>query len=45
MISTNSPVMTACRVRLYKIWNLPIISPAFLDALSMALRRAAISQA
>lgn len=45
MISTSSPVMTAWRVRLYRIWNLLIMSPAFLDALSMALRRADCSQA
>lgn len=32
MISTNSPVMTAWRVRLKRIWNLVIISPAFLEA-------------
>ena len=32
MISTNSPVMTACRVRLKRIWNLLIMSPAFLEA-------------
>lgn len=32
IISTSSPVMTAWRVRLYKIWYLPIISPAFLEA-------------
>jgi hypothetical protein len=32
--------MTAWRVRLNRIWNLVIISPAFLEALSMALRRA-----
>jgi len=32
MISTSSPVMTACRVRLYRIWNLLIMSPAFLEA-------------
>jgi hypothetical protein len=37
IISTNSPVMTAWRVRLNRIWNLLIISPAFLEALSMAL--------
>lgn len=45
IISTNSPVMTACLVRLNKIWNLLIISPAFLEALSIALRRADCSQA
>ena len=45
MISTNSPVMTACRVLLYRIVNLSIMSPAFFDALSMAFRRAEISQA
>lgn len=32
IISTSSPVMTACRVRLYRIWYFPIISPAFLEA-------------
>jgi hypothetical protein len=37
--------MTAWRVRLNRIWNLVIISPAFLEALSMALRRADCSQA
>lgn len=45
MISTNSPVMTACLVLLNRIWNLLIMSPAFLEALSMALRRADCSQA
>lgn len=32
IISTSSPVMTACRVRLKRIWYLLIISPAFLEA-------------
>lgn len=32
IISTSSPVMTACRVRLNRIWYLLIISPAFLEA-------------
>jgi hypothetical protein len=32
IISTSSPVMTAWRVRLKRIWYLPIISPAFLEA-------------
>ena len=32
IISTSSPVMTACRVRLKRIWYLLIISPAFFDA-------------
>lgn len=32
MISTNSPVMTACRVLLYRMVNRLIMSPAFLDA-------------
>lgn len=44
-MSTNSLVMTACLVRLNRIWNLLIMSPAFFDALSMALRRADCSQA
>lgn len=37
MISTNSPVMTACRVLLYKMVNLLIMSPAFLDAFCLML--------
>lgn len=45
IISTSSPVMTACLVRLYRILNLLIISPAFLLALSIAFRRADCSQA
>ncbi len=45
MMSTNSFVITACLVLLNRIWNLVIMSPAFLDALSMALRRADCSQA
>ena len=45
IISTSSPVITACRVRLNRIWNFVIISPAFFEALSMALRRADCSQA
>lgn len=32
IISTSSPVMTAWRVRLKRIWNLLIMSPAFLEA-------------
>ena len=32
MISTNSPVITACRVLLYRMVNRLIMSPAFLDA-------------
>ncbi len=32
MISTSSPVMTAWRVRLNRIWYLLIMSPAFLEA-------------
>lgn len=32
IISTSSPVMTAWRVRLNRIWYLLIISPAFLEA-------------
>lgn len=32
IISTSSPVITACRVRLKRIWYLLIISPAFLEA-------------
>jgi len=32
MISTNSPVMTACRVLLYRMVNLLIMSPALLEA-------------
>ena len=32
MISTNSPVITACRVLLYKMEYLLIMSPAFLEA-------------
>lgn len=38
MISTNSFVIDACRPRLYFICNEPIISVAFLDALSIAFR-------
>jgi hypothetical protein len=38
MISTSSFVMAACRPRLYCMVKVPIISPAFLLALSMALR-------
>jgi len=45
MISTSSPVMTDCLVRLYRMVNLLIMSPAFFDALSMALRRADCSHA
>lgn len=45
IISTSSPVMTACLVRLNRIWNLLIMSPAFFEALSIALRRADCSQA
>lgn len=32
IISTSSPVMTAWRVRLNRIWFLLIISPAFFEA-------------
>ena len=32
MISTSSPVMTACRVLLYRMVNLLIMSPAFFEA-------------
>lgn len=32
IISTSSPVMTAWRVLLYRIWFFWIISPAFLEA-------------
>jgi hypothetical protein len=38
IMSTSSLVMLAWRPRLYCICSRPIISPAFLDALSMALR-------
>lgn len=39
IISINSRVMTACRVRLNVSVSLSIISPAFFDALSMAVMR------
>jgi hypothetical protein len=45
MISTSSFVMAAWRPRLYCIWRVPIMSLAFLDALSMAFRRALCSHA
>ena len=38
MISTSSFVIAAWRPRLYFICRLPIMSEAFLEALSMALR-------
>lgn len=41
IISTSSPVITAWRVRLKRIWYLEIISPAFLEAF---LRRASSQQ-
>lgn len=39
MISTNSPVMTAWRVRLKRIWYLLIMSPAFLEAFCGSKKR------
>ncbi len=39
IMSTNSFVMAPCRFVLNCIWSLLIISPAFFDAFSMALRR------
>jgi len=45
IMSTSSFVMEAWRPRLYCIWSFPIMSEAFLDALSMALRRALCSHA
>lgn len=32
IISTNSPVMTACRVLLKRIWYFPIMSAALFEA-------------
>lgn len=43
MISTNSPVMTAWRVRLKRIWYLLIISPAFLEAFWIRGKRIHVS--
>ena len=39
MISTSSPVITAWRVLLKRIWYLPIISPAFLEAFCFCVVR------
>ena len=43
IISTNSPVMTAWRVRLKRIWYLLIISPAFLEAFCIRGKRIHVS--